>query len=494
MRLTAKALPARLPKTPLLVLFAAEDGAAAPPGGLRIPSGFLESFKGKARTSAVTATDGPAERVLVVGVGPRAEVDAEGLRRAAAIAVRRAEALEVAKAVFHLAGLEKLGGRGKEGLTAADRGRALAEGALLGAYRFDELRSKPEKPNLKAVELLGGERAFRAGVTKGKALAAANAFTRDLQNRPGNVTTPRALATAAKKLAAAKPRITCKVLDEKQMAALGMGLLLSVSRGSEEPARLIHLRYKPKGKAKARICLVGKGLTFDAGGISLKPSAKMDEMRYDMSGGAAVLGVFHALTALDVGVEVHGVVPASENLPDGKANKPGDVHRGMDGTTVEIQNTDAEGRLILADALAYAKSKIRPDTIIDLATLTGAVITALGHELTAIYPSDSAIERALVEAGRRTGEAVWPMPLLDVHREAVKGKSADLANISSPSVGAGSVTAAAFLRHFVPEDTQWCHLDIAGTAWGTKERDWVGGGGGTGVGTRLLFEYLEALT
>jgi len=482
MKLTAKTTPKRLAKTPLLVLFVTEKGRVRAPAGVSLPAGFAKAFDGKARATAVTWGGSPAERILLVGLGPRKAVDGEGLRRAGAIAARRAEALGCAKATLWC---DDLPGDG------AVAGRALAEGALLGSYRFTELKSSAPAPALKAVELVGGDAALRRGANKGKVLAAANAFTRDLQNRPGNVATPRALAAAARKLARAGERVSCKVLDEKAMAAHGMGLLLSVSQGSNEPARLIHLTYKPKGRAKGRVCLVGKGLTFDAGGISIKPSGKMDEMRFDMSGGAAVLGVFHALTQLDVPVEVHGLVPASENLLGGSATKPGDVHTAMDGTTVEILNTDAEGRLILADALCYAKTKIKPDTTIDLATLTGAVIVALGPELTAIYPSDDRLRGALVAAGEATGEAVWPMPLLQVHRDAMKGRSADLTNLSSPAVGAGSVTAAAFLRHFVPEETSWCHLDIAGTAWNTAARDWVGGPGGSGVGTRLLIEYLE---
>lgn len=482
MKLTSKAAPARLAKTPLLVLFVTEEGKVRAPSGVSLPAAFTQAFEGKARATAVTWCGAPAERVLLVGLGPKAGVDSEGLRRAAAVAARQAEGLGASRASFWVEGLA-----GDEGRN----GRALAEGAVLAAYRYTELKSSAPSTSLRAVELLGGGAAFRRGANKGRALAQANAFTRDLQNRPGNVATPRALATAARKLARDGDRITCKVLDEKAMAALGMGLLLSVSQGSSEPARLIHLTYKPKGRSRGKVCLVGKGLTFDAGGISIKPSGKMDEMRFDMSGGAAVLGVFHALTQLDVPVEVHGVVPASENLLGASATKPGDVHTAMDGTTVEILNTDAEGRLILADALCYAKAKIKPDTTIDLATLTGAVIVALGHELTAIYPSDDHLRDSLVAAGEVTGEAVWPMPLLQLHRDAMKGKSADLANISSPAVGAGSVTAAGFLRHFVPDETSWCHLDIAGTAWNTANRGWVGGAGGSGVGTRLLFEYLE---
>jgi len=268
-------------------------------------------------------------------------------------------------------------------------------------------------------------------------------------------------------------------------------LLLSVSRGAGEPARLIHLTYRPKGRSKGRIALVGKGLTFDAGGLSIKPAAKMDEMRYDMSGGAAVLGAFHALASIDVPYEVHGVVPSSENIPDGSSTKPGDIFTAMDGTTVEVLNTDAEGRLILADALCYTRSKIKPDTIIDLATLTGAVIVALGHELSGIFPSTTKLREELTAAGEAVGEYVWPLPLTERHKEFLKGVVADLRNLATPDMGAGSTAGAAFLSAFVDDDTEWCHMDIAGTAWGTAARDWVGGAQGSGVGSRLLIHYLE---
>jgi leucyl aminopeptidase len=215
--------------------------------------------------------------------------------------------------------------------------------------------------------------------------------------------TPSDMAKEARKIASASPSLTCKVLDEAAMERLGMGALLGVSRGSRQPAKLIHLVYKPKKRTSAskRIALVGKGLTFDTGGISLKPGARMDEMKYDMSGGAAVLGAFHALAQLGCAHEVHGVIPASENMPDGEATKPGDVHTAMDGTTIEVLNTDAEGRLILADALAYTVSKVKPDRVLDLATLTGAVIMALGHELTGIYPTTTELRDAWCAPGRR---------------------------------------------------------------------------------------------
>lgn len=475
-------------KTPLSIVFSLSGKRPKLPPGVAVHPGFARDLELETRQRRVTwAAKGPAERVLVIGLGERDKVDPEALRRAGAIAVKEAEKLGVAKATIHLdAATAKLAG----GPFAA--GGALAEGAIMGAYTFDECKSGAKPRKLEAVTIAGGGAQAKRGIRRGIALAEANTYTRDLQNRPGNKLTPRDMAKAARKLATRSARITCKVLDEKAMERLGMGLLLGVSRGSVEPARLIHLTYKPKGRAKGRVALVGKGLTFDAGGISLKPSSKMDEMRYDMSGGAAVLGVFHALAKIDVPWEVHGIVPSSENLPGGKATKPGDIHTGMNGKTVEILNTDAEGRLILADALAYTEKKIKPDTIIDLATLTGAVVVALGHELSGMFATTEKLRDELTAAGEATGELVWPLPLLDCHKEGMKSESADLKNIASPSMGAGSTSGAAFLASFVGADTEWCHLDIAGAAWGGRNRDWVGGGAGSGVGTRLLVRYLES--
>ena len=216
----------------------------------------------------------------------------------------------------------------------------------------------------------------------------------------------------------------------------------------------------------------------------------MDEMRFDMSGAAAVLGVFHALRTLDVPWEVHGIAPCTENMPGGAATKPGDIHTAMNGTTVEVLNTDAEGRLVLADALCFAMTKVKPDTIVDLATLTGAVVTALGHEMSGLFASTTKLRDDLVAAGEETGERLWPLPLLDVHKDAMKGSFGDLKNISGGDMGAGSSAGAAFLAPFVG-DTEWAHLDIAGTAYGSSQRDWVGGPMGSGVGTRLLLRWLE---
>ncbi len=488
MKLTAKNASAKLTKVDLLVLFAMEGKKPALPAGDEVPRKALPDFSGELREARLTdATAGPAGRVLFIGLGKPEKttktVSAESLRRAAAIAVKKAEKVHAKSALIWVAD------SAKHAESSEAAGQAGAEGARMGPYAYTAMKSKAKAPKLTQLALAGPDSAFRKGVRRGEALGQANAFTRDLQNAPGNHMRPRDLVSAARQLARRSARISCKVIDEKEMKRLGMGSLLGVSAGSSEPAYLIHLSYRPAKKAKRKVALVGKGLTFDAGGISLKPSAKMDEMKYDMSGGAAVLGAFHALGDIDVGLEVHGIVATSENLPDGKANKPGDVCTAMDGTTIEVLNTDAEGRLILADALCYTVKKVQPSTIVDLATLTGAVVVALGHELTGMFASSERLRDALSAAGDQTAERVWPLPLLEEHKDQMKGQIADLRNINSGE-GNGSSAGASFLAHFVG-DTEWAHLDIAGTAWNSKSRDYVGGPTGSGVGARLLLQYLS---
>ncbi|MDZ4772255.1 MAG: leucyl aminopeptidase [Planctomycetota bacterium] len=484
-KLLHKELSSKLSDTDLLVCFALEGDKPNLPPGVVLTRHGLEGFKGEFREARVAdCVSGPAKRVLAVGLGKKALLDAERLRRVAAVAVQRAEGAHCVTCTLAVeVALTKQVG-------AAVLGLAVAEGALLGTYTWQKGKSKPKEPKLQTVTV-HGPKDLADSIHNGRVTAEACAFTRDLQNEPANRLTPRDMADQAMGLA--KPgRISCAIHDEKAMAKLGMGLLLGVAAGSKEPPRLIHLVYRPKGKAKAKIALVGKGLTFDSGGISIKPAAKMDEMRYDMSGGAAVLGVFHALRSLDVPFEVHGLVGATENMPGNHATKPGDIHIAMDGTTVEVLNTDAEGRLVLADVICYAKDKVKPDTIVDLATLTGAVVTALGHEMAAVFASSEKLERKLREAGDATGERLWPLPLLDVHKDAMKGTFADLKNISGGDLGAGSSAGAAFLAPFVPSGVEWAHLDIAGVAWGGCARDWVGGAMGSGYGARLLLRWLEA--
>lgn len=483
MKITYKNLASKLTRTDLLVVFAKKGQRSKLPAGVTILPQAVATFGGDEREARLTDADaGAAQRVLQIGLGDAAEIAPETLRRAAALAVKKAEKIGAAAVTFWVG--VALGRR------AALLGQALAEGAVMGNYRLTDFKSKAKPAALKRLSICG-DAALVAGARRGEIIGGGNCLARRLQDTPANLMRPRDLVREAKAIAR-DSAISVKVLDEKAMERLGMGSLLSVSRGSEEPAYLIHLVYKPAKPAAKKICLVGKGLTFDAGGISLKPSAKMDEMKYDMSGGAAVLGTFQALAALRPGVEVHGLVPTSENLPDGKANKPGDLVTACNGLTIEILNTDAEGRLILADALAYAAKTIKPDAMIDLATLTGAVVVALGHELSGVMGNDQALADALVASGKATGEGVWQLPILDFHKKDMEGAVGDLRNISSPDTGAGSSTGGAFLSNFVG-DVPWAHLDIAGSAWGATDRDYQGGARGTGVGVRLLIDYLESL-
>ncbi|MFT5288955.1 MAG: leucyl aminopeptidase [Planctomycetota bacterium] len=488
MRISFQSSDRALTKTDLVVVLGLEKkGGAELPAGIEVPKIARDSFSGEFRESRLTdATKGVALRVLQIGVGKKADVTPERLRRAAAIAVKKAEKIHAVKATFWIDAtvLEACG-------DVTGGAQALAEGATLGSYSCTQFKSdrKAAAPKFQALTMCGPGKGFSKAAKIGVAIATGTNCARDLQNAPGNLMRPRDMVSTAKSIARKSDRLSCTALTEAQMTKLGMGSLLSVSRGSSEPAFLIHMVYKPTGKSKGKLAFVGKGLTFDAGGISLKPSAKMDEMKYDMSGGAAVIGLFQALSGVDVPYEVHGFVPTSENLPDGMANKPGDIVTAYNGTTIEILNTDAEGRLILNDALSYAEKKVKPDLIVDLATLTGAVVVALGHELSGVISENDALAKDLVAAGDSSGELVWRLPLLEVHKKHVKGTFGDLRNINGGQ-GAGCTAGAAFLSHFV-EKTPWAHLDIAGTAWGTEDRDYQGGNMGSGVGVRLLMEFMQ---
>ena len=482
MKILFKTLSAKVTKTDLLVLLSPEGKTPKLPSGVSIPKRVATSFSGKSRETRFADTiDGPAERVLLIGLGKGKPFDLETVRRAAAIAAQKAEKTDAASVTFWV--------DLKLGKSTEDFGKALGEGLVMGAHRLVDIKRSPKKSSLKKVIIQSSKEVSR-GAKTGVIVGEGNTFARRLQDTPANKMRPKDMVAEARKIAKNSPQITVKALDEKSMEKLGMGSLLSVSRGSSEPAYLIHLVYKPAKKTKRKICLVGKGLTFDSGGISIKPSARMDEMKYDMSGGAAVLGTFHALAGLNPDVEVHGLVPTSENMPDASSVKPGDVVTASNGLTIEVLNTDAEGRLILADALAYAEKTIKPDAMIDLATLTGAVVVALGHELTGVMGNSKTLSDELVASGQTTGELVWPLPIIDFHKEDMKGSVGDLKNIGSPSTGAGSCTAGAFLSNFVG-DIPWAHLDIAGTAWGASRRDYQGGAVGTGVGVRLLLDYLK---
>ena len=482
-------------KTDLLVLV--HLGKDTPP----LPPAFDDSFAqakkagdlpGELRESCLLypSESSQAKRLLLICAGAKSEVDAEGLRRIGAIAQGRAEELGCADFVLALSA------KATEACADDVACQAVAEGIVLGSYKYaapSKEKAKPAKLKRAALMAIEGKlsaacsKATKAGVLRGQATC----FTRDLGNKAGNLMTPTILANEAKKLANSRVKVT--VFDEARMKKEKMNALLGVSRGSREPAKLIFFDYDPfKGKQRKgkTIAVVGKGLTFDAGGISLKPAAGMDEMRYDMCGGAAVVGLFHALAsgALSPKVRVIGAVPASENLADGDAQKPGDIVTACDGTTIEVLNTDAEGRLILSDALAYVTKTYKPAKMVDLATLTGAVIIALGHEMSGVM-GDDGICQELIEAGESSGDRCWQLPLWDVHKEQMKSKFADLRNINSGKAdGAGSTSGGAFLSNFVG-DTPWVHIDVAGSAWGARPKDYYEHGA-TGVGVRLLLDWL----
>lgn len=364
--------------------------------------------------------------------------------------------------------------------------RQVAEALLSAWYRFDELKSQPaaDKSPKRVTLCVSDKRKLskaRRGMQVGQAIGNGTHAARRLADLPGNICTPRYLASEARKLQRSH-KLKVNVLDEKEMKRLGMGALLSVARGSREPPRLITLEYKGGKQSDAPVALVGKGLTFDAGGISIKPAANMDEMKYDMCGGTSVIGAMIAASELKLPINVVGVIPSSENLPDGNANKPGDIVSTMSGKTVEILNTDAEGRLILCDALTYT-ARYKPDVVIDIATLTGAVIVALGHHASGLMANNQKLADQLIEAGERSLDRVWQLPLWNEYQSSLDSNFADMANIGGRS--AGTVTAACFLSRFT-SDFKWAHLDIAGTAWNSGGKD----KGATGRVVALLSQYL----
>ena len=349
-------------------------------------------------------------------------------------------------------------------------------------YTYETTRTKPDACKLRKITVgTQHEASVRPAFAQAQAVAAGINLAREWGNRPGNHATPTLLAGAAQALAGKKSPVRCEVLGPKEVAKLGMGAFQAVARGSEEALRFIVLEYRGGPKSQPPVALIGKGITFDSGGISLKPAADMDEMKFDMSGAASVLGVFRALSDLKPKVNVVGLIPACENLPDGRAVKPGDVVTSMSGQTIEILNTDAEGRLVLCDALTYAR-RFKPRAMVDIATLTGACVIALGGVRSGMFSTDDALAGALEQAGNTSGDLCWRMPLDDDYAEGLKTNFADMANVAGRA--AGAVTAAKFLQKFVG-DTPWAHLDIAGTAWLSGKAK-----GSTGRPVGLLLQYL----
>lgn len=426
--------------------------------------------------------DGPA-RVVLLGVGDLSKLDSEKVRRFAGRAVRVAEKLRLEAVSVALEGLGDV-----DDEVAA---QAATEGLGLAAWRFTELKHDDDDDptvTVSSADVLGtGDReALARGTLAGAAIARGANFARTLQARPGNVATPTHLAEEAERMAGSVG-LEVTIFDEERMLEEGMHSLLSVSRGSAEEARLIILEHKGGDEGDAPLILVGKGLTFDAGGISLKPPAGMEDMKFDMSGGAAVIGAMQAIAELGLEANVVGIVPSSENLPSGTATKPGDVIDSLAGKTIEVINTDAEGRLILADALAWG-ARMEPAAMVDCATLTGSVIIALGHHASAVMGNDDELVVELIEAGEASGERCWQLPLWDEYKKQLESETADLKNVGGRP--GGSITAGCFLSEFVG-DTTWAHLDIAGTAFGEGKLPYQRKGG-QGAPTRLFVQWIRS--
>jgi leucyl aminopeptidase len=471
------------PQTALstLVLFFARDKKAGKPVGGKLSAAAQSlvdgaindvGFAGDKKESVLFRNAGVDgyQNILLVGLGDSQKVDAECLRVAASIAYSGLKASKVSSAGFAADGLLRF---------VKDTGvavEAIAQGVELTAYDFTDLKTKPEskkkdeRPKLQQISLLlsaAPSAAQQKALQRGEILSECQNFVRWLGDNPSNYMTPTILANDTAK-AAKGTGLKVTIWDKARIQKEKFGGLLAVSQGAYEEPRFIVMEYKGAPASKKPVCFVGKGVTFDTGGISIKPGAGMEEMKYDMCGGAAVIGTLLALAKLKAKVNVIGLVPACENMPGSRAFKPGDVYVARNGKTVEVFNTDAEGRLILGDALAYA-SEQKPAVIFDAATLTGAILIALGNTHTGVFTRDTKLRKTIQAASDVTGELVWAMPLVDAHVDDMKGTHADLANISGGRL-AGSSTAAAFLEQFVAADIPWAHFDIAGTAWNVSSR------------------------
>jgi leucyl aminopeptidase len=439
-------------------------------------------FKGKPGESvSLQRLEARPGTVILVGLGEPAGFDGNALRTATASIARAAAAAGSRSLALALP---------VEGLEPGAATAAMAEAVRLSLYADHRFRSEPDPQSVpELVTLLGLPEGSEAGLRSIDGLCAGVELARQLVAAPPNVATPAALAEAAASIAA-DYGLELKVLERSDCEALGMGAYLAVAQGSDLPPKFIHLTYRPAGETRRRVALVGKGLTFDSGGYNLKVAgSQIEMMKYDMGGSAAVLGAMRAIAQIrPEGVEVHAIVASCENMISGGAMHPGAILTASNGKTIEINNTDAEGRLTLADALVYA-SKLEPDAIVDLATLTGACVIALGEEIAGLWSCSDGLAEALLAAGQAGGESYWRMPLRSSYKEGLKSAFADLKN-TGPRPG-GSITAALFLQDFVPKDLPWAHLDIAGTVWSDKGRG-LDPAGATGFGVRTLVNWISA--
>ena len=445
-----------------------------------------KEFEGKANETLLFHTQGkmPAKRLLLIGLGKKKDLTLDAIRQAMGHAVKR---VRQAKAGSFAVAVPSVTPKGHSLVEVA---QAMTEGAILGSYQFNDYRTDngagKDVGHMKILAQQKGQvRQMTEGVRRGTATADATVFVRDLCNHPSNVMNPIRIANEAKAIAK-HDGLSIKILERKDMEQLGMGALLGVAQGSHEPPKFIILEYDGAKKKDARpVVFVGKTVTFDSGGISLKPSENMERMKADMTGGAEVLASVRAAARLKLPLRLISLLPVVENMPGGRAMRPGDVVKTLSGKTVEVQNTDAEGRLILADALAYAQ-RYNPAALVDIATLTGACVVALGQFAIGMFGTDQKLKDQVRKSGLKAGERVWEMPLWDEYFEQLRSDVADMRNIGGR--GGGMITAALFLRKFAG-DGSWVHLDIASTDWSERERAYIPKGP-TGIGTRLLIQYL----
>jgi len=444
-----------------------------------------KNFEGnKGQSQQLFCAGNAVSQVLLVGLGKEEDLTLEVLRRAAGKVGKTLESLKVESAAVSADSLP-------QSLDSDSVGSVLTEGILLGEYSYDNYKSSDEEnPKQETISLTlhdSQKRSSQSAVDTGILRSAATNRARNLGNTPPNDLTPTLFELQVRAVAE-EQGLKLTVLEEADMEKLGMSMLLGVSKGSVEPAKLMILEYSHED-AEQNLAIVGKGITFDSGGISLKPGKAMDEMKFDMCGAAAVLGTMSAVSQLKPKLNITGVIGASENLPGGNAQRPGDIVKAYNGKTVEILNTDAEGRLLLGDALSYTVDKYKPDYLVDLATLTGACVMALGHyAMGAVTNNDEWLQKVLA-ASNTSGDRAWELPAFPEYEDSIKGKYADLQNIGDGS-GAGTITAGLFLKNFVGE-TPWVHLDIAGSAWGVKNIDYQPQHGATGTGVRLLLDLIS---
>ena len=485
---------AALPKSGAVVIPLFEDGKkpkayldmdAATEGALERAAKAAEFKAKKGKMLEIVAPAGVSNsRVILAGAGAAKDfsaLDAEGLGGAA---VGRVLAGRDKAVVFALSGFAA------KKIDAGEAAARIAHGARMKTYRFDAYRTKEtkdEKPALAKITLNGAPASAKTAYAQYEKVGDGVFLTRDLVSEPANVLFPDAFAKRCQKLADLGVKV--KVLGEAEMKKLGMGSLLGVGQGSIRESKIVAMEWMGGKKGDAPVAFVGKGVTFDTGGISLKPAKGMEDMKWDMGGAGAVTGAMAAVAGRKAKANVIGVIGLVENMPDGNAQRPGDVVTSMSGQTIEVLNTDAEGRLVLADALWWTQETYKPDVVIDLATLTGAIIVSLAHEFGGMFTKDDKLAKALEAAAASSGDKLWRMPLTKNHDDMIKSSIADMQNIGGP--GAGSSTAAAFLARFIKEDVVWAHLDIAGMAWNPKETATIPKGG-SGFGVRLLDEYVRA--